>query len=70
MSERCAFCDEPANRGKYAGPCSTCGVATCPAHTYFYIDDSNIAITNGARPTCRAHAERPETITTPQDARP
>jgi len=52
----CVVCGEKANQPKYGGPCSVCGVATCPKHTYFYADESNAAITASARPRCKEHA--------------
>lgn len=44
---------------KYTGPCAECGAATCPAHTWFYTDESNIAISRSARPKCEAHRGTP-----------
>lgn len=41
---------------KYSGPCTVCGVTTCPRHTHFYLDGNSGAITNSARPRCRKHA--------------
>lgn len=53
----CVTCGEPtaARDRKYAGPCAVCGADTCPKHTYFHTDESNVAITNSARPMCETH---------------
>lgn len=44
---------------KYAGPCAECGTPTCPKHTFFYTYESNIAISNSARPKCFYHKGTP-----------
>ena len=53
----CHECDAQVTAAdrKYAGPCATCGKVTCPAHTYFYTDESNGAISLSARPMCVEH---------------
>lgn len=51
----CFECGQPA-KGKYSGPCSVCGLPTCPRHTHYYVDDANRAVTVGARPKCAVHS--------------
>ena len=54
---QCVTCGEriSAAERKYSGPCVECGAVTCPKHTVFYVDESNIAITGRARPKCLEH---------------
>lgn len=52
----CRDCLEKAG-GTYGGLCVVCGAPLCPKHAHFYVDESNIAITNSARPHCKEHAE-------------
>lgn len=32
--------------------CSQCSESFCPKHIYYYIDESNIAITKNSKPHC------------------
>ena len=47
----CTECPAEAN-GKHGGPCSKCGNPLCPKHAFFYVDESNAAISSSARPEC------------------
>lgn len=53
----CGECGTTVTRAdrRYAGPCADCGQMTCPQHTFFYVDESNRAITDAARPKCEKH---------------
>lgn len=53
----CVECGEKAV-GEYSGPCSVCKAPTCPRHTYYYVDESNIAVTRNALPKCLLHRDR------------
>lgn len=44
---------------KYSGACAECGTTTCPKHTFYYVDEANIGITNAARPKCFYHRGTP-----------
>lgn len=50
----CTVCGVRTFKGRepYALACHKCDKALCSAHAYYYVDESNIAITNSARPTC------------------
>ncbi|MGN7977402.1 hypothetical protein ACTJJ4_07490 [Microbacterium sp. 22195] len=40
------------SREPFALTCHTCGKELCSAHAHYYVDESNVAITQSARPTC------------------
>jgi len=51
MTKTCTECSAPV-KGKYSGSCRKCGADTCPKHTHFYVDESNVSITRGSPPQC------------------
>ena len=47
MTAECWVCPERATK-----TCYKCSARVCPEHTRYYFDDSNIAITQNAKPEC------------------
>lgn len=49
----CSSCDQKLYQKIDWGKCAKCKEINCTRHIYFYVDESNRAITKSSKPYCR-----------------